>query len=194
MISASIPVANMADANATLEAQGYGPDNFSIPVYTGPTPTHATLHAWGTTDFEDAIKALPDVQWSSIEGEPADRVDAAIPANAAWGSEAPPLEGQVTPGLYQYEDGLSWVIQPYDTAIYPDPAAIPALVRQAKVPGQVTEWQQPLDQFDAYRLVNDFTGQPDRVTHNGQEWYVTQADGAGNNVWEPGVFGWTVAG
>jgi len=28
------------------------------------------------------------------------------------------------------------------------------------------------------------------VTHNGQTWEVAQADGAGNNVWEPGVFGW----
>ena len=26
---------------------------------------------------------------------------------------------------------------------------------------------------------------------NGRKWQVTQADGAGNNVWEPGVFGWT---
>ena len=26
---------------------------------------------------------------------------------------------------------------------------------------------------------------------NGFTWKVTQADGSGNNVWEPGVFGWT---
>ena len=25
----------------------------------------------------------------------------------------------------------------------------------------------------------------------GFTWKVTQADGSGNNVWEPGVFGWT---
>jgi hypothetical protein len=32
----------------------------------------------------------------------------------------------------------------------------------------------------------------DQVTHNGQTWEVTATDGGGNNVWEPGVFGWTV--
>ena len=29
---------------------------------------------------------------------------------------------------------------------------------------------------------------------NGQDWYVSAADGAGNNVWEPGTYGWTVVG
>lgn len=28
-------------------------------------------------------------------------------------------------------------------------------------------------------------------THNGFTWKVTQADGSGNNVWQPGVYGWT---
>ena len=52
-------------------------------------------------------------------------------------------------------------------------------------------WVQPLDQFAAYKLVNPFTGQGDRCTHNGKTWYVSQADGAGSNVWAPGVYGWT---
>jgi hypothetical protein len=103
------------------------------------------------------------------------------------------LTGTVTPGLYRDDAGvLWWVIQSYDTAVYPDPLLIPALIRLAKVPGEVLPWVQPLDQFDAYKLVNAFTGDGDRCTHEGSEWVVTQADGAGNNVWEPGVFGWTV--
>ena len=85
------------------------------------------------------------------------------------------------------------VIQPYNTATFPDPLAIPALIRRAKIPGEVLSWAQPLDQFDAYKLINPFTGEPDRCTHNGSEWYVTQADGAGNNVWAPGAYGWTQA-
>jgi len=68
---------------------------------------------------------------------------------------------------------------------------IPALIRQAIVPGVVTPWKQPIDQYDAYKLKNPFNGLPDQVTHNGDIWKVVQADGAGNNVWEPGVFGWT---
>jgi len=37
--SASIPVANMQAANTTLQNAGYGPNNFSVPAYGGPTPT-----------------------------------------------------------------------------------------------------------------------------------------------------------
>ena len=79
---------------------------------------------------------------------------------------------------------LWWVIQAYDTAVYPNPILIPALIRQAKIPGQAEPWVQPLDQYDAYKLVNPFTSEGDLCTHNGSTWQVTQADGAGNNVWE----------
>jgi hypothetical protein len=64
------------------------------------------------------------------------------------------------------------------------------LIRRAKIPGEALPWVQPLDQFDAYKLVNPFTNAGDLCTHNGFTWQVSQADGAGNNVWEPGVFGW----
>jgi hypothetical protein len=190
-ISATIPVANLAAANAALEEAGFGPSNFSVPVYTGPAPTHATLHAWTDAAFEAALKALPNVVWSSIDGTPFERVEAAIPVNSGWGGNAPELTGTVTPGLYRRGEELWWVIQSYNTATWPDPTVIPALIRRARVPGEIQPWAQPLDQFDAYKLVNPFTGQPDSVTHNGQTWRVTQADGAGNNVWQPGVFGWT---
>ena len=83
------------------------------------------------------------------------------------------------------------MIQGYNTAIWTDPTIIPALIRRAKVPGQAAPWVQPIDAFDAYKLLNPFTSEPDTCTHNGFTWKVTQADGSGNNVWEPGVFGWT---
>jgi hypothetical protein len=84
-------------------------------------------------------------------------------------------------------------IQTFDRTTFPlPPSNYPALIRQARVPGTAVPWRQPIDQFDAYKLVNPFTGEGDLCTHNGDTWYVTQADGAGNNVWEPGVFGWTV--
>jgi hypothetical protein len=193
-ISARIPVANIASANAALAADGWGPSNFSVPVYAGPVPAYATLHAWGPEAFEDAVKALSDVVYSDIEGTPKDRVTQTVAGvSGHWGSNAQPLEGQVTPGLYQdAENVLWWVIQSYDTAVYPDPIIIPALIRRARVPGVAAPWVQPLDQFDAYKVVNPFTGQPDEAEHNGQVWYVTQGDGDGNNVWEPGVFGWAL--
>jgi len=191
--SAVIPLADMAAANQTLEGAGFGPRNFSVPVYTGAIPSYATMHSWPDPAFIAAVKAIPNVTWSETTGTPADRVkDALSGVGGEWGGDAPELSGVVTPGLYRSGEDLWWVIQQYDTAIWPDPAAIPALIRKARVPSQVEPWVQPLDQFDAYKLVNPFTGEPDQVTHNGQTWRVVQADGAGNNVWEPGVFGWEV--
>lgn len=215
-IAASIPVANLADANAELEAKGFGPNNFSIPVYTtGAAPTHATMHCGGNVrdaggDEENpgphnwlaTIKALAGVQFYDPDeeaepvSEPKQRVAAASPVNAKFGWDAQPLSGSVTAGDLRYTEDettrtLWWVIQSYDADVYSDPTIIPALVRRARVPGVVEPWIQPTDAFDAYKLVNAFTGQPDRVTHNGQTWEVTQADGSGNNVWAPGAFGWT---
>lgn len=43
----------------------------------------------------------------------------------------------------------------------------------------VSEWEQP-DSTNPY-----MTG--DKVTHNGKTWIST----CDNNVWEPGVYGWT---
>ena len=54
-------------------------------------------------------------------------------------------------------------------------------------PGIIAEWKQPLGPQDAYHI-------GDKVTHNGFKWECTQADGNGNNVWEPGVYGWTNLG
>ena len=45
----------------------------------------------------------------------------------------------------------------------------------------VSIWTQPLGATDAYNA-------GDVVEHNGQQW-VSDVDG---NVWEPGVYGWTV--
>lgn len=42
------------------------------------------------------------------------------------------------------------------------------------------EWVQPLGSHDAY-------SKGDKVTHNGKKW-VSDVD---NNVWEPGVYGWS---
>lgn len=47
--------------------------------------------------------------------------------------------------------------------------------------GTVPEWIQPTGATDAY-------AQGAHVMHNSQEWSSDVAD----NVWEPGVFGWTV--
>lgn len=50
--------------------------------------------------------------------------------------------------------------------------------------GVIGNWLQPQGAHDAYKLAM-------RVRHTGWIWEVTETDAAGNNVWEPGVFGWT---
>lgn len=61
------------------------------------------------------------------------------------------------------------------------PDAAPSLFAKVLIPDEtiVPEWQQP-DSTNPY-------GAGDKVTHNGKTW-VSDID---NNVWEPGVYGWT---
>ena len=52
--------------------------------------------------------------------------------------------------------------------------------REVVSDGGVVAWVQPTGAHDAYQT-------DDRVTHNSKIWVSTHAD----NVWEPGVFGWS---
>ena len=200
---AIIPVASIVSANNLLNntagTQGkpsHGPNCFSVPAYTGLTATHGALHAWNDPVFEASVKAIPGVVWEVSNGDPITRTKALIEAQGAkWGAQAPqlPSTGTVTAGeLYRYNSLLWSVIQTFSRTTYgADPSTYPALIRRIAEPGVVCEWWQPLDANDAPKLVNSFTGKPDRRTHNGSTWVVSQADGSGNNVWEPGIFGWT---
>lgn len=53
--------------------------------------------------------------------------------------------------------------------------------REDAAPGELPDWVQPTGGHDAYPLGA-------QVKHNGSNWESDIAD----NVWEPGVFGWTV--
>ena len=61
-----------------------------------------------------------------------------------------------------------------------EPPNVPALWTVYNPPGQTVVWVQPTGAQDAYPL-----GQ--RVTHVGFTWQST----VDNNVWEPGVYGWS---
>jgi hypothetical protein len=181
--------------NNTAQTPGvksFGPKNFSVAAYAGPSPAFGLLHAWHDAEFEAAVSAIPYVVIQQGLANPIVTTSTvAVTVGATWGNDAQPLAGTVTPGLYKdAESVLWWVIQSYNTATYPNPTVVPALIRRAKIPGEAIPWVQPLDQFDAYKLLNGFNGQPDTCTHNGFTWKVTQADGSGNNVYEPGVWGW----
>jgi hypothetical protein len=196
-ICAIIPVANLQAANDALEQQGYGPLNFSVPLYSNGGATYGGCHAWNDAPFVAAIKAIVGVVWEESEGDPTTRFQALVESQGVkWGAKALPYptSGTILPNeIYRYTDDTLWqVIQPYDVAVFNQPpATYPALIRQAREPGKVYEWKQPIDQFDAYKLLNPFTDKPDECYFDNKQWKVTQADGAGNNVFQPGVFGWT---
>lgn len=63
-----------------------------------------------------------------------------------------------------------------------EPDSAPSLWAKVLIPDEtvVPEWEQP-DSTNPYSA-------GDKVTHNGKTW-VSDID---NNVWEPGVYGWTV--
>ena len=199
-LCAIIPVANLAAANASLEAAGFGPRNFSVPAYGATGATHAALHALEDAAFIAAVGAIAGVVLDNSSGDPVARTQALIAAQGAkWGDQAPmlPTGGNATAGtLYAYDRNgtreLWQCIQTFSRSTYGAvPETYPALIRRIRIPGTVAAWVQPLDQYDAYKLLNPFTGKPDECTFGGFTWYVTQADGSGNNVWQPGAFGWT---
>lgn len=198
-IVAIVPVAQLVAANAALELAGFGPRNFTVAAYGATGATHAAMHAWEDSALRAALGLVPGVVVGDPEdeGDPVTLTAALIAAQGAkWGAQALelPATGTVTAGdVYRFDDSLWSIIQSFDRSAYGEhPDTYPALIRRLRDPYKAEPWRQPLDQFDSYQLVNPFTGNPDRCTHAGQTWVVTQADGGGNNVWEPGAFGWAV--
>ena len=63
-LAALVAVEHLDTANETLQNLGFGPGNFSVPVYTGEEVTHYCLHAGEhISPFIDAVKLLPNVTW-----------------------------------------------------------------------------------------------------------------------------------
>jgi hypothetical protein len=186
----------MQSANDALEQQGFGGGNFSVPLYANGGATYAGLHAWNDAPFVAAIKAITGVIWEESDGAPTTRFNALVNAQGVkWVGSAPnyPATGTITAGqMYRYTDGNVYqVIQPYDVGVFSaPPSTYPALIVMARDPYRAYEWYQT-GQFDAFKLVNPFTKKPDECLLGGKKWKVTQADGSGNNTYQPDVFGWT---
>ena len=190
-LCAIIPAASLLAANAALETAGFGPSNFSVASFTGGKATHAALHAWHDAAFVAAVKAIAGVVTDEGTGDPVARTKALIEAQGAqWGANAPPLTGNVTAGkLYRHTDQSLWsVIQSYNANTYPDPTAIPALIKRARQPGVAEPFVQPTGAHDAYRLPDPFTGVGELCLWEGKT-YRTTIDA---NTWSPGDYpaGW----
>ena len=89
---------------------------------------------------------------------------------------------QYTAGQRVQDDGVLYTVLQAHTS-QPDwkPAAAPSLFAKVLIPDPtvIPEWEQP-------ESTNPYA-KGDKVTHNGKTW-VSDID---NNVWEPGVYGWT---
>ena len=75
------------------------------------------------------------------------------------------------------------VVQSHTSAEEWKPSETPSLYSKVGVaPSGYDEWSQPTGAHDAY-------AKGDKVSHNGKHW----TSSVDNNVWEPGVYGWTEA-
>ena len=81
----------------------------------------------------------------------------------------------------QHAGKLYKVIQPHTSQEGWEPDKTPALFTEIAKPGEIPEWKQPTGAQDAYN-------KGDQVRHGGQIW---ESD-VDANVWEPGVYGWSV--
>lgn len=197
-LCAIIPVASAVSANASLEAQGFGKQCFSVPLYNNGSVAYLGLHAWNDLAFSTAVKAIAGVVWEESGGKPRTRFIALVDSlGVRWGANAPllPDDGIVLPNsLYRWKDDkeLYTVIQQHDRTTYGgDPNQYPALIIKTRDPYKLYEWYQT-GQFDAFKVVNPVTGDNDECMFNGQHWYVTAGDGAGNNIYPPNVYGWSL--
>ena len=83
----------------------------------------------------------------------------------------------------QHGGTLYKVLQAHTSQADWTPDATPALFAKVLIPDEtiIPEWEQP-DSTNPY-------SKGDKVAHNGKTW-ISDID---NNVWEPGVYGWTEA-
>ena len=91
--------------------------------------------------------------------------------------------GQVYAAGYKVQRGgaLYRCLQGHTAQADWTPDAAPSLWAKVLIPDpdMIPEWEQP-DSTNMYSA-------GDKVTHNGKTW----VSGIDNNVWEPGVYGWT---
>jgi len=83
----------------------------------------------------------------------------------------------------QHAGKLYKVNQPHTSQEGWEPDKTPALFTEIPKAGEIPEWKQPTGAQDAY-------SKGDKVRHGGQIW----ESNVDANVWEPGVYGWTVVG
>ena len=83
----------------------------------------------------------------------------------------------------RYDDKLYRCEQPHTSQAGWEPPNVPALWTEVAKPGEIPVWKQPTGAQDAYM-------KGDKVHYPDADGPVYESD-VDNNVWEPGVYGWT---
>lgn len=176
--SATIPSSQLESANATLEAAGFGPNNFSRATRVGlAQATHVGLHSFRGGAFRTAVAAIPNVEITDGETN----IDVTFANHCSvrsmeWTSQENWFQNPIMTGDRRTFNNTEWESL-IDYNVWAPPIGWREIVAEG-----YPAWVQPTGAQDAYPL--GF-----RVTYNGQNWENT---GSAANVWAPGVFGWVV--
>lgn len=124
-------------------------------------------------EAQKIIEALVTLRESASD---ADALNA-VALYPAWREDVTYTTGQ----RVRHDGTLYKVLQDHTSQADWTPEAAPSLFAKVLIPDPevIPEWEQP-DSTNPYM-------QGDKVTHNGKTW-VSDID---NNVWEPGVYGWS---
>jgi hypothetical protein len=178
--TATIPAAQMDAINAELDALGFGPRNFSVPLKTsGTAPTHAGMHCWDIPDFRAALDGLqatyPALKITEGSGRPNLEEHIAAEALSKWeqpeGAHDPYLKGErTTVGGKTWESLIDYNVWPPGVSGW----------REIVAEGNPA-WVQPTGAHDAYAI-------GDKVSFKGANYESLIAA----NVWSPTAYpaGW----
>lgn len=98
-----------------------------------------------------------------------------------WEEEIPYKVGE----RVRYDGTLYSCIQAHTSQTGWEPPKVPALFKETAEPGTIPVWKQPTGAQDAYN-----TGDKVHYPAAGDPVYISDVD---NNVWEPTVYGWSLA-
>lgn len=139
-------------------------DGIAPPPQTSP----------GSGDIMAAVEKMLLSNAETLSDEQALDVAAIFPAWADLIGQEATLGQRVW-----YDNDLFKCVQPHTIQADWTPRTTPALWVVVSL-DEWPEWSQPLGSEDAYN-------KGDKVSHNDKHW-ISDTD---NNVWEPGVYGWT---
>ena len=166
------------DESLELLAYSFSTDNSNLFEEIGQKLTaedgpFANATSEKPLDPIDEMQNLLDEVTSILTDEQADQIPQAF---SEWKTGITYSVGQ----RVRYNNELWRCVQAHTSQEGWEPSATPSLWTRTHQEGEIPEWTQPLGATDAYSI-------GDKVKYSDKIWEST----VDNNVWEPGVYGWT---